>query len=78
VLILGNDLDALLRTVRVYDEDSRSGVGALDFLEIHMDGSTQRKDIGITLDTLEKWFCLGDQRNRLGLWVQGSQLMTRV
>jgi guanine deaminase len=65
--------DVPFRAVRLYDKTSKSGVGALDFLDRHC---AQKNEIDITPDALEKWFCLGDQRNRLGLWVQGSQLMT--
>ena len=47
-----------------------SGVGALDFLDL--DGSVNWNHL--TLDMVEKWFCLGDCRNRVGMWVQGNKL----
>ncbi|KAG1745902.1 Metallo-dependent hydrolase [Suillus paluster] len=50
--------------IEVY-KDSDKGVGALDFFE---------PQSGITLDLLEKWWCIGDERNRRGIWVQGQRL----
>ncbi|TBU44458.1 Metallo-dependent hydrolase [Dichomitus squalens] len=29
---------------------------------------------GLTLDMIEKWWCLGDTRNRCGVWVQGRHI----
>ena len=31
----------------------------------------------ITEEMLEKWWCMGDTRNRLGVWVQGVRRFTR-
>ena len=28
----------------------------------------------LTSESLEKWWCLGDVRNRIGMWVQGREL----
>ncbi|KDQ18508.1 hypothetical protein BOTBODRAFT_28881 [Botryobasidium botryosum FD-172 SS1] len=28
-------------------------------------------------DTIEKWWCLGDSRNRVGVWVQGKQILKK-
>ncbi|KAG0704228.1 Metallo-dependent hydrolase [Suillus ampliporus] len=50
--------------IEVY-QDSNKGVGALDFFE---------PQSGITLDLLEKWWCIGDERNRRGIWIQGQKL----
>ncbi|OAX38768.1 Metallo-dependent hydrolase [Rhizopogon vinicolor AM-OR11-026] len=46
-------------------KDGDKGVGALDFFEAQS---------GITLDSLEKWWCIGDERNRCGVWIQGQKL----
>ncbi|KAJ7288161.1 hypothetical protein C8J57DRAFT_1165739 [Mycena rebaudengoi] len=48
------------------------GVGALDFLEL--EGSSTFADSQITIEMVEKWWCLGDVRNRIGMWVQGVKL----
>jgi guanine deaminase len=51
-------------TVEAY-KDSDKGIGALDFFE---------SQSGITLDLLEKWWCIGDERNRRDIWIQGQKL----
>ena len=33
---------------------------------------------GLTEDMIEKWWCLGDTRNRSGMWVQGRYVSERV
>ena len=33
---------------------------------------------GLTEDMIEKWWCLGDTRNRRGMWVQGRYVSERV
>lgn len=50
--------------IELYKESDK-GVGALDFFE---------PQSGITLGILEKWWCIGDERNRRGIWIQGQRL----
>lgn len=50
--------------IELYKE-SNKGVGALDFFE---------PQSGITLGILEKWWCIGDERNRREIWIQGQRL----
>ncbi|KAG1748749.1 hypothetical protein EDB19DRAFT_1893793 [Suillus lakei] len=50
--------------IELYKESDK-GVGALDFFE---------PQSGITLGVLEKWWCIGDERNRQGIWIQGQRL----
>ncbi|KAG2057895.1 Metallo-dependent hydrolase [Suillus hirtellus] len=50
--------------IELYKESDK-GVGALDFFE---------PQSGITLGVLEKWWCIGDERNRRGIWIQGQRL----
>ncbi|KAH7908832.1 Metallo-dependent hydrolase [Hygrophoropsis aurantiaca] len=53
--------------IKLYDDTTGAGVGALDFFDSPL-GS------GITLQILEKWWCIGDVRNRTGVWIQGEKL----
>ena len=43
------------------------GIGPMDFPDI--DPPTE-----ITEEIVEKWWCIGDDRNRKAVWVQGSSL----
>lgn len=49
-------------TVVTLIDASGMGVGALDFF----DSADQLDEAAI-----EKWWCLGDPRNRTGMWIQG-------
>lgn len=50
-------------------------VGMLDFLDIEGgDLSRFGTDAGF-LELLEKWWCLGDVRNRATVWVQGHNVL---
>ena len=57
--------ETVVVTVRLSDAGTKVGIGPLDFFE-HPDK--------ITLEMVEKWWCLGDIRNRFAVWVQGRQL----
>ncbi|KAI0354889.1 Metallo-dependent hydrolase [Trametes cingulata] len=62
--LVGAPFDAQL--IRVFGQDG-SGVGALDFFE----SADELRSRGMTLEMVEKWWCLGDTRNRSRVWVQG-------
>ncbi|KAG8913653.1 hypothetical protein FRC01_004439 [Tulasnella sp. 417] len=47
--------------------DNYGGVGALDFFDATV-------DFRIDEDAVEKWWCLGDNRNRKSVWIQGRQV----
>ncbi|KAL4080910.1 hypothetical protein J3A83DRAFT_4203280 [Scleroderma citrinum] len=64
---VGAPLDA--QEIAVYDVEASAGIGTLDFFD------DQPLSDGITLDMIEKWWCMGDIRNRVGMWVQGKQLI---
>lgn len=49
-----------------------TGVGALDFFD-QEDGDTTANS-RVTLEMVEKWWCIGDSRNRGDIWVQGAKL----
>ncbi|KAK7048520.1 guanine deaminase, partial [Favolaschia claudopus] len=57
--------------IRVFD--SRTGVGALDFFDLEV-SSEPADGEALTIDMVEKWWGLGDERNRVNVWVQGSKL----
>ncbi|KAF9783426.1 hypothetical protein BJ322DRAFT_1008461 [Thelephora terrestris] len=65
---VGAPFDA--QQIRFYDQRTGEGVGALDFLD-HDDKSQPK----LVEDVIEKWWCLGDVRNRVAVWVQGNPLL---
>ncbi|KAG7440824.1 Metallo-dependent hydrolase [Guyanagaster necrorhizus] len=54
-----------VQQISLWDTSTRIGVGALDFFDDAMK---------ITPEVVEKWWCLGDNRNRASTWVQGIKL----
>jgi len=52
--------------ITLIDSDSGAGIGQLDFFE---------PISSIDEQLVEKWWCLGDDRNRTGVWVQGNKLL---
>ena len=59
--------EANVVTVRLSDASTKIGIGPMDFFE-YPDKPQ------LTLEIVEKWWCLGDVRNRFAMWVQGKQL----
>ena len=57
-------------TVNVFDENG-VGIGGLDFFDLD---STTAGEFQFDEVTVEKWWCLGDFRNRTRMWTQGKQL----
>ncbi|KAF5330263.1 hypothetical protein D9758_014448 [Tetrapyrgos nigripes] len=53
--------------IRLYDSDNENGIGPLDFLD-------NDYGAGIAENMVEKWWCIGDDQNRMGMWVQGTKL----
>ncbi|KAJ6621858.1 Metallo-dependent hydrolase, partial [Mycena sp. CBHHK59/15] len=65
---VGSPFDA--QQICLFDGNGVS-VGALDFFDLDSaDSSTMQ----LTTEMVEKWWCLGDSRNRVGMWVQGTKL----
>jgi guanine deaminase len=61
--------------VKLFDPATGTGHGALDFFDI--EGSSiapGAANIRLTEQMIEKWWSLGDGRNREGMWVQGARL----
>jgi guanine deaminase len=56
--------------VRLVDAQTKLGVGMLDFFDL-VPGTNSPK---LSLDMVEKWWSLGDVKNRAGVWVQGIKL----
>ncbi|TFK23403.1 Metallo-dependent hydrolase, partial [Coprinopsis marcescibilis] len=50
-------------------DSSGTGVGHLDFFEY----DTEKPSV--TLNMIEKWWCIGDNRNRKAVWVQGKRIL---
>ncbi|KAF6756928.1 hypothetical protein DFP72DRAFT_892737 [Ephemerocybe angulata] len=63
---VGAPFDA--QQIKLVGED-REGVGALDFFDLASDISPA----GLSLEMVEKWWCIGDNRNRMRVWIQGVQ-----
>ncbi|KIJ54214.1 hypothetical protein M422DRAFT_25158 [Sphaerobolus stellatus SS14] len=53
--------------IDLYDEHKGEGVGNLDFFD--------EPEKGLTVEMLEKWWCLGDTRNRSAMYVQGKKIL---
>lgn len=70
--LIVQSVDHCLETVRIKDSDDGSGVGALDFLD------NDEPSFILTKEDVEKWWCLGDVRNREAVWVQGSRVWPQV
>ncbi|PBK74947.1 Metallo-dependent hydrolase [Armillaria solidipes] len=60
---VGAPFDA--QQISLWDASTRVGTGALDFFDY---------PVKITPEVVEKWWCLGDNRNRTSMWVQGIKL----
>lgn len=66
---VGAPFDA--QQIRIFDAENGMGVGALDFFDIESEENTE-----ISIEMVEKWWCIGDGRNRIRMWVQGHILGT--
>ncbi|TFK69532.1 Metallo-dependent hydrolase [Pluteus cervinus] len=63
--IVGTPFDA--QQIQLFDKALGSGTGPLDFFGDELDQE-------INEEMVEKWWSVGDQRNRLAVWVQGTTL----
>ncbi|KAJ6525295.1 hypothetical protein DFH09DRAFT_174831 [Mycena vulgaris] len=69
VFAVGLPFDA--QEICLFDSHGR-GVGALDFFDQETSGTAA--DPSVILEMVEKWWCIGEVRNRMGMWVQGAKL----
>lgn len=58
--------------VQLVDPDSGVGRGPLDFLADEPSGEMGKWILSD--EALEKWWSLGDVRNRVAMWIQGRKL----
>jgi guanine deaminase len=54
--------------VAIFDTEASRGVGALDFFDAECG-----REFEIDEQAVEKWWCVGDVRNRRAMWVQGKK-----
>ncbi|WVW85045.1 hypothetical protein I302_107081 [Kwoniella bestiolae CBS 10118] len=66
---VGMEFDAQL--IELANKDTPTGTGALDLFDLTSD--TKLDDDSWT-ENLERWWCVGDERNRKGMWVQGRKV----
>ncbi|CED83271.1 Atrazine chlorohydrolase/guanine deaminase [Phaffia rhodozyma] len=67
---VGEAFDA--QSIELLDPQTNEGTGALDFFDV--DAVKGSVSLGWE-EMIERWWCVGDVRNRKGLWVQGRQLL---
>lgn len=62
--------------VKLYDPISGMGIGALDYFDLEFEPQAQAKVSSSppSFEEIEKWWCIGDVRNRLGMWIQGRRV----
>ncbi|PPR04502.1 hypothetical protein CVT24_013108 [Panaeolus cyanescens] len=78
MFVVGGTFDA--QEIKLYDSVKGQGVGPLDFFDAERDlgedSSTELEDPEFPLneDAIEKWWCLGDFRNRGRMWVLGREI----
>jgi guanine deaminase len=62
--------------VKLYDPTSGMGIGALDYFDLEFESQAQAKTSSSppSSEEIEKWWCIGDVRNRLGMWIQGRRV----
>ncbi|KAF8182620.1 hypothetical protein BJ912DRAFT_977867 [Pholiota molesta] len=79
---VGAPFDA--QEIRLFDSHTGVGVGPLDYFDLESDVSgsgdqaSATKDTPIGLEHVEKWWCVGDTRNRGAVWVQGNEIRSLV
>ncbi|KAI0345878.1 Metallo-dependent hydrolase [Trametopsis cervina] len=72
VFEVGARFDA--QQIALIDSSTGAGVGPIDFL----DGEPAHITKELTLESIEKWFCIGDVRNRVGMWIQGRKISPEI
>ncbi|KAJ7600835.1 hypothetical protein C8J56DRAFT_999896 [Mycena floridula] len=73
---IGCPFDA--QCIELFDPETGIGSGALDFFDLELLPQDDRPSKWLTEDMVEKWWCLGDERNRNGMWVQGHELKRSI
>lgn len=52
----------------LHPDSAPAGMGPLDFLD------TNPQSFELSPEVVEKWWCVGDTRNRTGMWIQGRRV----
>ena len=64
-----------MNLVRLYDPRTGQGLGSLDYFDLESDhDGLEGVQKPLTLEHVEKWWCVGDTRNRGTVWVQGNAI----
>ncbi|KAL0581171.1 hypothetical protein V5O48_000861 [Marasmius crinis-equi] len=66
---VGAPLDA--QQIELFKVNPTRGMGPFDVLGLEIDDSGPNS---LSEDMVEKWWCIGDSRNRTAIWVQGVRL----
>jgi guanine deaminase len=75
-LTLCNHMVTFPLSVRLFDPRTTSeGTGPLTAPLDFFDLSHESLALNLTPETVEKWWCLGDRRNRAGMWIQGRRIL---
>ncbi|PPR05918.1 hypothetical protein CVT26_008812 [Gymnopilus dilepis] len=75
---VGAPFDA--QEIRLFDPVTNSGIGPLDYFDIEPEFDGSPKDanllnaVQLNHEMIEKWWCVGDIRNRGAVWVNGAQV----
>ncbi|KAF9071186.1 hypothetical protein BDP27DRAFT_1382483 [Rhodocollybia butyracea] len=73
---VGAPFDA--QQIRLFDSDTGLGVGVLDFFELEAESkeksASTESTVCISEEMIEKWWCNGDERNRIDMWIQGRRV----
>lgn len=77
-VLLSFDTLTVFMQVHIYDSTTGIGVGCLDFFDLEDDTesgvSQPHVELSINPEAIEKWWCIGDVRNRGTMWVQGKKV----
>lgn len=72
------DVLTIFMPVNIYDSTTGVGVGSLDYFDLEGDAdsgiSQPYAELSINSEAIEKWWCIGDVRNRGTMWVQGKEV----
>ncbi|WVF68728.1 hypothetical protein IAT40_003500 [Kwoniella sp. CBS 6097] len=71
-LEVGMEFDAQL--IELASKSSPSGTGPLDLFDLQIDEDPSKLDEAWWNESIERWWCNGDERNRKGMWVQGKKI----
>ncbi|OCF35004.1 guanine deaminase [Kwoniella heveanensis BCC8398] len=71
-LEVGMEFDVQL--IELASRSSPSGTGPLDLFDLKVEEDPSKLDEAWWNESIERWWCNGDERNRKGMWVQGKKI----